>query len=312
MLLHNVGRWAVRLPAVAALLLFAACRDPVKSASAGKRAAATPASVVSSAQGRTRQSSLPRVDLLALRDSSDTPPLRTVTIPLAPAYKKSLRVQGYTLRDALARIPGWSGYLQRVQTSAPGDDAVELIFRCRDGYAPTMPLRLALARHGYLALRDVDAPAGEEWLPFQHGNKTETPAPFYLVWEDVSAEDFRYSPYQVISIEIVDWAVEYRNALPAADAMADFHVARVHCLQCHSVNLVGGTMGPELNIPKNILEYWREEDLRSFVIKPSTYRARVAMPANPHLTPADLDAVVRYLRAMQQLKRPPVADRKPG
>jgi cytochrome c2 len=70
------------------------------------------------------------------------------------------------------------------------------------------------------------------------------------------------------------------------------------CSRCHSINLVGGTMGPELNVPRNVTEYWHEEALREFIADPSQVRAGSRMPASRDLTSRDVDLLLAYLRFM--------------
>ena len=60
-------------------------------------------------------------------------------------------------------------------------------------------------------------------------------------------------------------------------------------------------MGPELNVPKNVLEYWSEAQVKAYVKNPSTFRYG-NMPPQPQLNDVDLDHLIAYLRAMQKAK----------
>ena len=85
-------------------------------------------------------------------------------------------------------------------------------------------------------------------------------------------------------------------------ARRGFVVFKENCIGCHSVNLVGGDLAPELNVPKNVTEYWRTADIRALVRDASSYRARSKMPPFPQLADADLDALLSYLEAMKRQK----------
>ena len=212
-----------------------------------------------------------------------------------PVYKKSKDYEGYSL-DLV---------LQRLDIPDGEDEDIDIIFHCVDGYAPTMPLSLVKEKRGLVAVRDLEASPGENWVAFPHGKKDITPAPYYLVWEDVSAKDLRYKwPYNLKAIGVVNYRKIFGDAVPKDPKMRpEFATFKTHCLQCHSVNLAGGRHGPELNTPRNILEYWTEKDFRAFAKNPADYRAKSSMPANPHLKDEELDQIVAYLRYMKQHKR---------
>ena len=75
---------------------------------------------------------------------------------------------------------------------------------------------------------------------------------------------------------------------------------------CHSINGEGGTVGPELNVPRSIVEYRPIEQLKAFIRDPQSFRYS-AMPAHRHLSDEELDALIAYFRAMSQRKRDPRA-----
>jgi mono/diheme cytochrome c family protein len=69
-----------------------------------------------------------------------------------------------------------------------------------------------------------------------------------------------------------------------------------NCIACHSLNLEGGVLGPELNIPKNILEYRERKMLKEFISNPSSFRARSKMPAFENsLSSQSFDDLLDYL-----------------
>jgi mono/diheme cytochrome c family protein len=79
-------------------------------------------------------------------------------------------------------------------------------------------------------------------------------------------------------------------------------VFKENCIGCHSINLVGGDLAPELNVPKNVTEYWRADDIRALVRDASSFRARSKMPPFPQLGAGDIDDLLHYFAAMKSQK----------
>ena len=87
-------------------------------------------------------------------------------------------------------------------------------------------------------------------------------------------------------------------------ARQGFSIFQRECVSCHAINGEGGKVGPELNVPRSIVEYRPVEQIRAYVKNPQSFRY-TTMPPHPHLTDADLDALVAYFRAMSALKHDP-------
>jgi len=183
----------------------------------------------------------------------------------------------------------------------------ELVFGARDGYAPTVA-HAALASHvAYVAYREHGNP--QEWGPVKQGKAMVSPAPYFLLWADgeTLGPDFPW-PYQLIRIEVVDFAARYSALYPHevasdAPAMRGFRGFKTHCLRCHSVNLEGGDLGPELNVPMNVTEYWDAHHLRAFIHDATAYHAHSKMPPFVGvLTDKDIDDLLAYLALMKTRK----------
>ncbi len=208
-----------------------------------------------------------------------------------PDLKRPVRYLSFSLADVL-KLMG-------------GEDAETLVFHCLDGYRSNTPgeninkldLRLAYGEDGV---------AGK-WSPISEGKVTNDPAPFMVISANSSDQKLFSWPYQMNRIEVISFARKFSRTLPpgvAAETPAakGFALFKVRCLNCHSINLQGGEIGPELNIPRNITEYRSTAFLRQWLQDPSQFRARARMPA-PNLTARETDEVLAYLRHMARYKQ---------
>lgn len=190
-------------------------------------------------------------------------------------------------------------------------DGADVFFRARDGYVKPASLARVREAGGYLAFADADRMQGDDpgWEPIDR--RQVDPGPYYVVWEKPTQRDADGYPwpYQLVAIDLASYARRYPHTAPTglpadAPAWAGFTIFRSECIACHAINGEGGTIGPELNLPQSIVEYRAEEQLKAFIRNPQTFRY-TSMPPHEHLTPADLDAVIAYFRAMRDRKHDP-------
>jgi len=188
-----------------------------------------------------------------------------------------------------------------------------VFFRALDGYVKPASARLLAEPGAYLAFADADPAVASQsnWEPIDR--RQVDPGPFYLVWTGAGQADPHLYPwpYQLAAIEIAPFEARYPHTSPvgepaASPAWRGFAIFRRECVACHAVNGEGGAVGPELNVPRSIVEYRPEEQLKAFVRDPQSFRY-TSMPSNPHLSDADLDAIVAYFRAMSARKVDPRA-----
>jgi mono/diheme cytochrome c family protein len=235
-----------------------------------------------------------RLDLAALRAAL---PVETVTID-DPYYERRKTFRAFPLRAVLALGFGDDG------EPAAGES---YFFRARDGYVKPAPPERVREPGGYLAFADADAAAG--WEPIDR--RQVDPGPYYLVWRGADQRDVhRYPwPYQLVAIELAAFASEYPHtaptgAAPDAPAWAGFAIFRDDCIACHAVNGEGGRIGPDLNVPRSIVEYRPRAQIKAYIRDPASFRY-TSMPAHPHLSDTQLDAIVSYFDVMRTLKRDP-------
>jgi mono/diheme cytochrome c family protein len=209
-----------------------------------------------------------------------------------PVYKSAKAFDAFLLTDILA--------MAHVKGQANFD---EIVFTAKDGYSPNT-LFDNLAKHkAYLAYQEHGTKG--HFGKVAQGKTMVSPAPFYLVWEGgVSLEHEVPWPYQLVKIEVVELAKKYANAFPknlstASSEYKGFMLFKAECIRCHSVNLQGGDVGPELNVPKNITEYWKDDVLKSFIQKPSGFRLKSKMPDFANLSAEAIGDIVSYLSYMK-------------
>lgn len=210
-----------------------------------------------------------------------------------PVYKRKQRYQGLWLRDVL----------QGLGQGHP-ETGVYVRFRCKDGYLPIMPLARAMGANGLIAIRDVNAPQGEDWQPVPGSETASTPSPSYLVWLSPPGGTEEYPwPYQMIAIELIS-SSDALAGLDADGAKPGLELFVTHCLKCHAINGVGGTFGPELNSPCSVTEYWNPRLLSRFIANAGSIRAGTRMPNFDLLPEKDIRVIVEYLHSMAGHKKP--------
>lgn len=214
-----------------------------------------------------------------------------------PVYKRTQRYQGFWLLDVLNGLD---------RKGHPESD-VYVRFRCKDGYLPIMPLARALGGKGLIAIRDANAPRGEDWQRAPGSGNLSTPAPSYLVWVSPAGDPEAYPwPYQMIAIELVSSSDALAGLAPGGSKPGD-ELFVTHCLKCHAINGVGGTFGPELNSPCSVTEYWNPRLLSRFIANAASIRSGTRMPNFTSLPDKDIPAIVEYLQSMAGHKTPGAA-----
>jgi mono/diheme cytochrome c family protein len=180
-----------------------------------------------------------------------------------------------------------------------------------DGYARTAPGSQLAEDGAFLALDDADRVARGA-SGFDPIDRRQLDAgPFYLVWTGPGRSDaHRYPwPYQLARIEVVRFEERFPHTVPVgapegSPARAGYAIFRRECVSCHAVNGEGGSVGPELNVPKSVAEYRDPAWIEAYVRDPSAIRY-TSMPSHLHLSEADLDALVAYFTHMSAHKHDP-------
>jgi cytochrome c2 len=234
--------------------------------------------------------------LAALRDAAEP---ATLTV-FEPYEGREVTFRALPFRAVLDAVygPGWR-------------DEEELLFTCRDGYQPSVPVRRVLDHRAWLAFERSDAPIEIDKL--ESGRRQQVSlGPYYLIWENLDDATLRAEgdygwPYQLVGVELVRARDRFPKLTPAADAPAlvqeGFTAFRRFCSRCHALNGEGGAIGPELNAAGSAVGLRDPAWLRQWIDDPSQFVPNARMPALDRDLPdraRTLDAILAYLRAMAE------------
>lgn len=175
-------------------------------------------------------------------------------------------------------------------------------FECTDGYEPFMALSKVLGSiKGYIVFKDLDTSVKKNWAD----SVSDKFRPYYLVWDSVKKEDDSFVwPYSLTGLRLTSREMNFQQIHPSGDLSVTkgFELFRDNCSMCHAVNKTGGSLGPEFNVPKNITEYWSDQDILSFAKNPQSYRYNSSMPAIANLEDSEFMLLIEYLKFMRSKK----------
>src|SRR5690554_4853467 len=211
-----------------------------------------------------------------------------------PLYDKEKTFQAFSLRELIPY-----GFGQTAEALADQD----IVLVALDGYkVPTHGARL-FEEGGYAAFAD-EPPEG--WEPIEA--KKADPSPLYMIWvkDSQQNEQTHPRPWQLAEFALSSHEALYTHASPADlpeddPAHRGYALFRQNCIVCHSVNLSGGRVGPEMNVPQNITEYRSRDFVLAYISNPEQFRYS-QMPAFSHLSEDELASIWSYLEAMKAQK----------
>jgi cytochrome c2 len=236
------------------------------------------------------------LNLVGLQEKNELGKDTIVTIINDPVYHKTKKYQAINALSLLKSI---------IDLTKIDSKNTKIVFECIDGYKPEMPLELFLKAKPYLAFKDVDAPKGSKWEKIVKDGNEMNAEPFYLVYESTSEKDNRYKwPYNLIRIHLEPLNESTKELFPMDNKTLEsgYTLFQKQCITCHSINGIGGTLGPELNYPKSVTEYWIENELVDYIVNPASFRHKVKMPTLG-ITKQQSQEIVDYLKYMSERKK---------
>lgn len=237
-----------------------------------------------------------KLDLLDLQAKNKLGKDTIVTIVNDPVYHKEKK---YKAINASLLIQN------EIDLTKIDPKNTKIVFECIDGYKPEMPLDLFLKANAFLAFEDMDAPKGKKWEAIIKNGNEMNAEPFYIVYPSVSEKDSRYKwPYNLVKIYLEPLNKSTQELFPInnKDLESGYILFQNHCITCHALNGIGGTMGPELNYPKSVTEYWKENELVDYIVNPASFRNKVKMPTLG-ITKQQSHEIVDYLKYMSENKK---------
>jgi len=237
-----------------------------------------------------------KLDLLDLQKKNRLGKVTAVTIANDPVYHKEKKYNAVSTSLLIKN---------EIDLTKIDPKNTKIVFECIDGYKPEMPLELFLSAKPYLAFEDVDAPKGSKWEPIIKNGNEMNAEPFYIVYTSVSEKDSRYKwPYNLVKMHLEPLNQSTKELYPLKNKKLEsgYTLFKNQCLTCHSINGIGGTMGPELNYPKSVTEYWKENELVDYIVNPASFRNKVKMPTLG-TTKQQSQEIVDYLKYMSENKK---------
>jgi mono/diheme cytochrome c family protein len=228
------------------------------------------------------------------------PDIESITVPHDSVYGREMH---YRAISAAALLSGMN---------LRDDDVIQ--FRCLDGFVASIS-KERIMRNGpgqslaYIAIEDPKS----KWPVLPGDPAAGSAGPFYLVWlkPELSGILQEEWPYKIAAFEIKGRLQElYPKTFPIhqdAGVARGMKLFQQNCLACHTMNRQGPSqVGPDLNLPLNPTEYFKESILPRYIRNPKSIRMWESskMPGfGPEvLSDQDLTNLVAYLKEMAREK----------
>ncbi len=203
-----------------------------------------------------------------------------------PYYSKEKNYKAFKLKEFLNYAYGseWNS-----------GNYTEISFIAFDGYDAASVISNLNQEGGYLVFQDLDF---RDWESISFTKAY--PGPFYVVWTNPNQtpKNGYPWPWQLETINLNTFEDQFPEVVPKvsdknSSVFKGYELFKARCVRCHSINQQGGKVGPDLNAPKNILEYRAISFVKKYIKSPSAFRF-THMPDNKDFTEDNLDNLIDY------------------
>ncbi len=223
-------------------------------------------------------------------------PRTRISVTEDPMYQDNHQYEGIEFTAFIA-------WLAKESHLRPEEGTVSFI--ATDGYRSSRAITELPSRKGVLADKEVLQGEPQKFRDVVHNRSSFNPGPYLVMWEGAYHEKFNLPiPWSIASV-IFKRSQETPEHLPPGgdpELLRGMKLWEVNCGRCHSINKVGGTLGPELNVPRNVTEYWSNDRLEQLLADPGDLRWGTKMPAFDWMSPADRSLIIRYMQRMIERK----------
>lgn len=228
---------------------------------------------------------------------------------LVPPEEKSI-VDALAQTTIVYKVVSLTALLEKVY-GQQSKQAEGILLTCADGFQPFLPNETFSRVPAYLAFERVGQTAFS-LVNKAEANKTIPLGPYYLVWETGNQSATEDWAYQIVGLDLINFADRFPQTAPSADSAPSvkrgFVAFSKNCIACHTINGEGGGKAPELNYPVNITEYYNEGWLKKWIENPNAIRLNASMPplgVAENDKKAVINDLIAYLKDMAKNKRAP-------
>lgn len=211
----------------------------------------------------------------------------------SPLYKNIRSYKCYNLKDIL----------NKVKYNKSKYDV--LTFIAKDDFKISIPILFIDKYISYIAIKDLSLKDSRDWEIVRDGGRILDAGPYYLMWKSTDPIPNEYWAFGVVKIQFSNMKEAYGNAIPPSqydeNIIMGFQIYQKSCSACHSINLNGGDLGVEMNVPKNFTEYYSNEYIINYAQSPTSYRANAKMPSI-NLIQKEIELFLSYLKVMKNNK----------
>ncbi|WGL59056.1 cytochrome c1 [Pigmentibacter sp. JX0631] len=180
-----------------------------------------------------------------------------------------------------------------------------ITFIAKDKFKISIPISFLEKYKPFLAIRDITLKNKMKWQDTRDGGRIINGGPYYLLWREEDKVPVEYWAFGIVEINLSTFHETYGASIPKNTSnekvLKGFQVFQESCSACHSMNLIGGQLGLEMNVPKNFSEYYSVEYIQAYTKSPTSFRANAKMPP-VKISEEQFNNFFLYLKEMKENK----------